>query len=128
MIHQFRYSPRHRRPLISGSVLANGFRSDFVGVVDSGADDCIFPISFAHCLGIDPLADEFHQFRGASGNGSLFFREVTLEFNFGSFRARVGFTAARAASDLVLLGQNGFFDYSRVTLDRRARVFTIEPY
>jgi len=128
VIHSFPYSPLYRRPLLAGEITANGNRSGFAGVVDSGADDCIFPMSFAYYLGISPRADEFHQFRGASGTGSLFFRNVVLEFSFGSFRGRVAFTESRTAGDLVLLGQNGFFDYSRVMMDRRAGIFTVDPY
>ena len=125
MIQQLAFSARYGRPLIKGDIVANGNVVPFIGLIDSGADHCIFPIRFAELLGIE--ASQLFAFRGVTGSSSLFFEKVTLAFPFGTIQASVAFTAARKQGDYVLLGLNCFFDHARVTLDRRANVFTIEP-
>jgi hypothetical protein len=122
----FRYSPRSRRPNLAGWALANGKSFDFVGVVDSGADHSIFPFSAAFALGIDPMAGDPQVCRGASGQSVVYLLPLTLAFAFGSFAAQVGFM--ETAPETVLLGQTGLFDFARITMDRRAGIFTIEPY
>ena len=68
-------------------------------------------------------------FRGLSGSpAELYFWEVTLQFDFGSFRVMAGFSESLDGQDRGYLGQNGFFDKARVAFDRRANRFTVEPY
>jgi hypothetical protein len=80
-------------------------------------------------LGFDPTGQPRTVFRGITGSpADLYFWEVTLRFDFGSFRVMAGFSESLDGQDRGYLGQNGFFDNARVAFDRRANAFTVEPY
>ena len=100
-----------------------------MSLVDSGADHCVFPLALARRMGFDPEGQPCAMIRGLTGSpADLYLWEVTLKFDFGSFRVMAGFSEALDRQDRGYLGQNGFFDSVRVTFDRRANRFTIEPY
>ncbi len=79
----------------------------------------------ARDLGFHPRGMEPEFMRGLTGVAPFFRWEVTLEFSFGSFTVLAGFGESVESA---VLGQIGFFDHARVTFDRRARIFTVEPY
>jgi len=65
--------------------------------LDSGADHCVFPVSFALALGLSP-----------------------------PFATLAGFTPGLEAQGVGLLGQTGFFERYGVTFDHKASVFHID--
>jgi Aspartyl protease len=88
-------------------------------LVDSGADDCIFPASFGAQLGLNVYTGRHYAFGGAGGGGSqnayFFDLQITLQ-NIARYRIPVGFSTALEDFGIGLLGQNGFFDSrSRLT-------------
>jgi aspartyl protease len=99
-------------------------------IVDSGADDCVFPASFASQLGLD-LSRNTRTFRfggvGSSNQVAYFFDlNVTFE-QVVSYKMSVGFSPALEAVGIGLLGQNGFFENFRVTFDLSGGFFTLDP-
>ena len=127
LIHRFVYGRSiPARPMLDCDVQANGRSHLVLAMVDSGADDTIFPMYVARDLGLMPAGDSREMMRGLTGAVAPIYRwDVTLQFSFGSFRVRAGFCDALRIG---ILGQNGFFDQARVMFDRRSRLFTVDPY
>lgn len=130
LIHEFRYGLiLPPRPVLICTLEANGRTEYCISLVDSGADHCVFPLALALRMGFEPEGQPCTMIRGLIGSpADLYLWEVTLKFDFGSFRVTAGFSEALDRQDRGYLGQNGFFDNVRVVFDRRANRFTIEPY
>ena len=93
----------------------------FLGLLDSGSDDCIFHFSLADELGIDWRRSPTATFYSASGRKSVsHYHMVTFEVwgdrgPFFSYQIYAGFTGLPPGSK-GLLGQTGFFDRFDVSL------------
>ncbi len=97
-------------------------------VADSGADDTIFPASFAPRLGFVLTTGRYYEFDGAgSNNQSAWFFDIQISIGTViSYQASVGFTKALEAAGIGLLGQHSFFDRFKVEFDFRNLRFFIE--
>jgi hypothetical protein len=97
-------------------------------IVDSGADDCIFPSLFAAQLGLELSQGRSYVFSGAGSQGQrAYFFDIEIEIpGVLKYPLSVGFTEAMDASRAGLLGQNGFFDRLNVGFQLRDRTFTLE--
>jgi hypothetical protein len=96
--------------------------------VDSGADYCTFPLSFAKALGFDLLAKQPGEIAGV-GNSKVevFYWDVEIDFpGVTKFRAFVGFTNGLEAQGFGLLGQTGFFDRFKTIFDHSSKFFHVE--
>lgn len=95
---------------------------------DSGADHCVFPLSFAIALGLDPLQMKSHMTGGVGNSGNVtVYETIKISLNHSiEFSAYVGFTAGLEAQGIGLLGQSGFFSSYVVTFDYANRQFHIE--
>lgn len=110
-------------------VLASSSRElNTVAIIDSDADDIMFPASYAARLGLDLQRGAYYQFGGAgSGGQSAWFFEITLKIMpVVSYTAYIGFTPALESVGCGLLGQNGFFDKFKVDFDLATGLFYLE--
>jgi hypothetical protein len=109
--------------------LLNGTR-DFscYAIVDSGADDCMFPGVFAAQIGLELTSGRPYVFSGAGSRGQLaYFFEIEIEIAGAlKYQLPIGFTQAMDAARVGLLGQNGFFDRFNVAFLLRQRKFVLE--
>lgn len=99
-------------------------------IVDSGADDCIFPISFAATLALDITGNQrTFRFGGAgSKNQVAYFFDLNVTFGeFVSYKLPIGFSSALESAGIGLLGQNGFFENFVVSFDLKNGFFCLEP-
>ncbi len=80
---------------------------ELLALVDSGADDCLFPLEVATLLNVPLTSERTHRY-GGIGQGTITaaFETVTLEVGGWSFPMYAGFTDA--PSIVPILGQNGF--------------------
>ncbi|HEY4838667.1 MAG TPA: aspartyl protease family protein [Candidatus Acidoferrales bacterium] len=99
-----------------------------VAIIDSGADDIMFPASYAARIGLDLQRGAYYQFGGAGSDGqAAWFFEITLRImTVISYTAYVGFTPALESVGCGLLGQNGFFDKFKVDFDLANGLFYLE--
>jgi predicted aspartyl protease len=94
-------------------------------LVDTGADDVVFPVDLASRLGVNLSSAPQRQAGGVGHRQavSIAFAPVILQLEEGSevfrWRAMVGFTAAPLR--LPLLGIAGALEHFRTTLDVQAR-------
>ncbi len=116
------------RPILISRV-SNGAKAVSVPmVVGTGADNCLFPLSFLKILGLDPLNLEMRQ-TGGIGNSAneTFFSLVKIDVGVGApFTTFAGFTAGIESFGVGLLGQSGFFENYRATFNHSGRVFHVD--
>jgi hypothetical protein len=96
-------------------------------VVDSGADDNVFPSSFARRLGFDLANGRHYSFGGAGGGGQdAYFFDVEIEIvGITKYSSSVGFSPAVNKWGYGLLGQNGFFDRFPLEFDLPHGIFAL---
>jgi hypothetical protein len=97
-------------------------------IVDSGADDGMFPSAFAAQIGLELATGQPYLFSGAESRGQIaYFFDIELEIaGVQKYHLPVGFTQAMDTSRVGLLGQNGFFDRFDVFFLLRERKFILE--
>jgi len=95
--------------------------------VDTGADHCVFPLTFALALGLNPLTMK-KQFTGGVGSAAnlTFYDTITIDFGVGGHAIYAGFTAGLEAMGFGLLGQSGFMERYNLQFNRSAGKFHIE--
>ncbi|OGX39693.1 MAG: hypothetical protein A3C53_05585 [Omnitrophica WOR_2 bacterium RIFCSPHIGHO2_02_FULL_68_15] len=86
-----------------------------ISLLDSGADDCLFPASIGRLLGLPVEAGRKQPFMGAGAFSNLaYFHQVTVGVTLENvplwFDLSVGFSTAMDIPKLGLLGRAGFFD------------------
>jgi hypothetical protein len=117
------------RPNLEATLVAmNGNKLRVLALADSGADHCVFPLSFATALKLDHHLMP-HQLTGAIGKSDniTYSHELTINLGKGlSFTSYVGFTEGLEESGIGLLGQTGFFENYSVRFDHKAKLFHLE--
>ena len=86
----------------------------FRSIVDSGADNCIFPSIYGRRLNIQIEAGKKYPYLGAAGSGLAYFHHVKVWIEVEKkpyfFEGYCGFADALNEVGLGLLGRHGFFD------------------
>src|SRR5271165_4117831 len=104
----------------------NGSTFSCVAIVDSGADHCLFPASFANALGLDILKMKSNLVGGVgSSANTTYYDTIEIDFGAGGFEAYVGFTSGMDSHGVGLLGQVGFFDRFEIMMSHKTGQFHI---
>jgi len=116
-----------KRPIVQVDLLTGTDRFSCFGIVDSGADLCTFPLSFALQLGLDPLTARSATSSGlGSTNVPTYYWDIKIDLQgIITFNVYAGFTEGLEAWGLGLLGQSGFFDRFPISFDYRKDKFEI---
>lgn len=131
-----------KRPILRLTLIANGRHFNCFADVDSGADKCAFPVSFASQLGLNVLANPRVSFTSGVGSSQvpIHYWNIRMLIPFLSppqpgaqptittlsIDADVGFTTGLEAQGMGLLGQDGFFDRVIVVFDHAHGLFHVE--
>lgn len=115
------------RPYLALNLIARPKSLRCYALIDSGADDNVFPSSFAEQLGLDVTKGRHYSFSGAGSVGQdAFFFEIDIEIlGITRFSSPVGFSPALNKWGHGLLGQNGFFDRFPVEFDLPNGLFAL---
>lgn len=120
------------RPLLKAQIVAPDGKHFFCLVcLDTGADHCIFPLSFAGPLGLDPLKMKMTMTGGVgSVANATYYENISIHLHVLdmptlSFTTMAGFTAGMDAQGIGLLGQCGFFETFPVTFNHGGKEFSI---
>jgi hypothetical protein len=106
-----------------------GLEASYVLLVDSGADINVFSGELARELGITLEDGEMLEVRAATGDEAILWRHpVTITVGGHTIPVLAAFGEAEHLEAVGLAGQEGFFDQFRVTFDRCAGIFELEPY
>lgn len=117
-----------QRPHLPVTLVSGDAHFPCFAMVDSGADDCIFPASFGVTLGLNVPTGRHYPFGGAGGGGvqiAYFFDLQLVVHGVGRYQMPIGFTDALEDHGIGLLGQNGFFSRFRVGFNFRKGIFTL---
>lgn len=121
------------RPVIQISVVGGDFEATCAALVDSGADETIFPLSIARAIGVSLLPELQGKFKGVSGDELvLHFGEVELNVSDENQTVRwktiVGFADFKDEGDeLAILGHGGFLDYFTAIFDGKEAQVELIP-
>jgi hypothetical protein len=113
------YPHRHSipRPRIEFRLTHGNRFVKLLALVDSGADDCLFPLEVAHFLRLPLKRDAVHHYGGiGSGTITATFGTVILEVGKWKIPLYAGFSDSPTA--VPILGQNGFFSQFEITFNR----------
>src|SRR5262245_21119867 len=123
--------PKRWRPLIRIRIFGSNrqYRAYDKALIDSGADDTLFPIQAAHLLGVSLLPDRGHSHIWRGTRYQLRFGRVHLELSddisLWRWPAIIAFTPA--AIRFPLLGHCGFMEYIETRFLDADRVVELEP-
>ena len=116
------------RPLLRMALVHRNRFLDCYGLVDSGADLCLFPLSFAQALGFDMASGIMDISSGiGSENVPTYHWPVGIDLQgISRFEVYAGFTTGLEPWGIGLLGQSGFFDRFRISFDHARGLYYIE--
>jgi len=113
------------RPLVPFTIKYGGKESNWYGLLDSGADKCLFPLEIAEQVGIDAYAGEKITGIGIGNTIDTWHVDnVALVIGGYEFNASVGF----ADCPTILLGRIGIFERFKVRFDERGKEVELIPY
>lgn len=99
------------------------------GLIDSGADNSMFPLDWAGHLGVDLSACRVEDCSTAGGVVQHHIWDPGLEAEVQALGRRVKLNAAFCDGlPVVILGRDDFFAEFKVSFDQRAQTFTLETY
>ena len=113
------------RPMLRLKLVNAQQRLSCYAMVDSGADYCAFPLSFARIIGLDTLKLPSSTTMGVGGNSTTFYANVQFDVGPLVLSAYCGFTSGLDQVGFGLLGQQGFFDKFTITFDRANHLFDL---
>jgi len=119
------------KPVLALTVIGPGGQDIVEALVDSGADDVVFPIRVANTIGVNLSAAFVGQAQGLGGNQpvGLLYAPVVLLLSDGTqacqWRAVVGFT--QTPMRFALFGIAGGLEHFRATLDVHDRELILLP-
>ncbi|WP_353071152.1 aspartyl protease family protein [Tunturiibacter gelidoferens] len=116
------------RPIVGAKLRNESKETDaFFGLVDTGADYCMFPSEFLESLGLNKDKLPSGTASGVATDRTIRFATITLEIDqLGLLRVYAGFSDNLNGQGLGMLGHVGFLDRFRLTSDPQSRVFELE--
>lgn len=115
--------PDHKsaqRPVISIAVKFHDKKIDYLALIDSGADFCIFHSEIGEYLGIDIKSGKKLEFFGVTGDKKVaYFHHITICVGGHDKDCYCGFAPDFTAQRMPygILGQKGFFDIFKIMMD-----------
>ncbi|MBI2551994.1 hypothetical protein HYW17_01680 [Candidatus Uhrbacteria bacterium] len=108
------------RPIILITLEHQGTERRYKALIDSGADFCIFHSLVGELLGLEVEQGKEAEFRGVGGGGMhAYFHTITATVGEYSYQLYCGFSRDIPADGYGILGQVGFFDQFKVTLNHQ---------
>jgi hypothetical protein len=99
------------------------------GLLDSGADNSMFPLAWATHLGIDPASCREEECSTAAGMTKQYIWPDGLDAEILALGKTVHLSACFSEGlPVVLLGREDFFAEFRVGFDQRSQTFTLQSY
>ena len=99
-----------------------GAETQYLALIDSGADYCICHASIGEVIGLDIRSGRVMDYWGIGGiKQQAYFHDIVLSVGGWKFDCYVGFSYDFDGGQMPygVLGQDGFFDKFKVVLDRR---------
>lgn len=119
-------------PLVPVALYYQNRVIDFLAVIDSGADHCVFPAIYGQQVGIPVLDGKKAMAAGSTGTGDTYYHQVhvgiEIEGKPYGFDCYAGFMPGLDGMGVGLLGRCGFFDlFAKVAFNTKERVVELTP-
>lgn len=106
------------RPVIPITLINRGKRINYLSIIDSGADLCIFHAEIGEQIDIDVDKGKLLPFYGIYGKEmKAYFHDIRISVGGYEFDCCAGFSRELDQLPYGLLGQHGFFDLFNVLFD-----------
>ena len=106
------------RPVIPVTLVNGNKNIQYLALIDSGADLCIFHAEIGEQIGIDIESGKKQEFDGIAGEKmTAFFHNIEIEVGGYRLPCYAGFSKELTKMPYGILGQQGFFDMFYVTFD-----------
>ena len=113
------------RPLLRLALVSRENRLSCHALVDSGADDCVFPLSFMQPLGLNPLVTPKEATGGIGGTNH--FANISIDVQgLVRFPVYAAFNERLDPAGHGLLGQWGFFSRFKLHFRLSENIYVIE--
>jgi hypothetical protein len=114
--------PDHKqaqRPVVPIKVKYRGREIDYLALIDSGADFCVFHGEIGQLLGIDIKSGNKLEFFGVTGDKeAAYFHEIMINIGGHDRKCYCGFSESNSSKlPYGILGQRGFFDIFKISMD-----------
>jgi len=121
------HKPHFRRPVVDVELIGSAVSITTIGIVDSGADYCLFNIQYAKAIGIDLEKCDKDRTIAIEGQGKeIFMADIAMHIKgLEKVTIPVGFIDSNSV--IGLIGQTGFFDLHRIRFERDHNTFEINP-
>lgn len=116
------------RPVIPIQLDTPKGKIEYLALIDSGADYCLFHASIGELMGIKIKSGKTLTFRGTSGAiQKAYFHRITFKISNENCTTIVGFSYDLEKLAFGLLGQDGFFDKWIVKFDYHLGEIDLQP-
>lgn len=113
-----RYGPGVLRPVIPVTLTINGQKIQYEALVDSGADMCIFDAQLADIAGLDVTTGKLRKVAGVTGQSEVqYVHPMTINVGGWEKEIEAGLLPNIGKYGYGILGQQGFFEFFKVTFD-----------
>lgn len=113
------------RPIVSLSLFYGGKKLNVLALVDTGADECLFPGEFARILGHNLTKGKPRIFAGIGGAITGYLHQTVVKLGPFKFRINIYYSDDWNKWGFGLLGQNGFLTKFDAFFSRRDKEFSI---
>lgn len=114
------------RPIIPITICHLDRHVRAMALIDSGSDDCLFPIDIGKSLGLVVENGKPSAYRGCGGGTfTAYFHQITIEIAGWKYPCYVGFTQGKLPAPI--LGQYGFFNLFKIIFDKEKEIIELIP-
>ena len=96
------------RPIVPLTLLYDAKKINVLGLVDTGADECLFPVEFARLLGHNLTKGRPRTFAGIGGAITGYLHQTDVKLGPYKFRVNIYYSDDWNKWGFGLLGQSGF--------------------
>lgn len=113
------------RPIISLALLHGPKTLNALALIDTGADECLFPGEFATILGHNLIKGKPRTFAGIGGAITAYLHRTDIKLGVHKLRISIYYSDDWNKWGFGLLGQNAFLTRFNVFLSRKDKEFSL---
>jgi len=113
------------RPIVSLTLFYGSKKLNVLALVDTGADECLFPGEFAKLLGHNLTKGKPRTFAGIGGAITGYLHQTDVKLGPHKFRINIYYSDDWNKWGFGLLGQNGFLTRFDALFSRKEKEFSL---
>jgi predicted aspartyl protease len=113
------------RPIVTLTLLHDSRSLDVLALIDTGADECLFPGEFATILGHNLTKGKPRTFAGIGGAITAYLHQTDIKLGFHKLRVNIYYSDDWNKWGFGLLGQNSFLTRFDAFFSRQNKEFSL---